>query len=86
MFCVIFIRNNSNVCYCTYVVAPAVAELATHANWAQEFLANERSQPAADFDAVVPHITPSGKAQAMSGPLVPRQHMMGPRLHMQPHW
>lgn len=43
-------------CFCAS--APAVAELASHANWAQEFLAHEQSQSqshgSGDFDAVVP--------------------------------
>ena len=78
--------------------APAVAELASHANWAQEFLANEKIQPwlAADFDSVTPqlsqqHIKPTtaASAQYAAGPMLPQQqqrHMMTPRLAMSPHW
>ena len=69
-----------------FCLAPAVAELATQSNWAQEFLANENTQPAADFDAVKPQITQQSKGQYIGRPMVPRHQMMGPRLHMQPHW
>ena len=80
-----------------YDAAPAVAELASHANWAQEFLANEKIQPglAADFDSVTPqlsqHIKPTtaASAQYAAGPMLPQQqqrHMMTPRLAMSPHW
>lgn len=71
----------------TFTSAPAVAELASHANWAQEFLANERLHPevAADFDAITPQITPVNKSQ-YTGPLLPQRHMMAPRLAMSPHW
>ncbi|XP_067947796.1 peroxisomal targeting signal 1 receptor-like isoform X2 [Watersipora subatra] len=66
--------------------APAVAELATHANWAQEFLANEKSRPVSDFDAIVPHSTMSTKAQIGGMILPPQHHLMGPRLQPQQHW
>lgn len=69
-------------------IAPAVAELASHANWAQEFLANEKLQPelAADFDSVT-HIThQQQKPQFSAGPMLPQRHMMPPRLAMSQHW
>lgn len=60
--------------------APAVSELTAQANWAQEFLAQERSYPlaSADFDAV----SRMGAAQPMSqNAFMPQRQMYRPFQH-----